>query len=51
LERASFALAANKVAQEMVGRPPGGGGGARSNMTQGAKIKEIVQIGGWETAS
>jgi hypothetical protein len=27
------------------------GGGARSSMTQGAKIKEIVWFGGRETAS
>jgi hypothetical protein len=48
----SFAGSAKAAARELDGKaPPGGSGGARSSMTQGAKIKEIVQPDGGETAS
>jgi hypothetical protein len=47
-----FAAGAKEEARELDGRRRrGGSGGARSNMTQGAKSKEIVQSGGREIAS
>jgi hypothetical protein len=49
---ANFSHWANKAALELDGsRRRAARCGPRSNMTQGAKIKEIVRLGGRETAS